>query len=223
MKRPGIFLALLILCGCHRSPPPRPPLDPGDAIAAIRTSEYVSAHVLLRDATRDLTHAAIGKPWDDVADAFERNAQKHLSRGTSTFGDSPEHKHQTSLVRTISVGELEFQLQCKIEAINQPGSLIDECDVVFDLAQSLDSSAFLDGTAVPTDTVLDDIFETERFQEHCRNHSEISYITIRFQRISHGRQQYYTKGFVVTVGFRESTDRTTASLTFRAESGLEPA
>lgn len=223
MNRHAVLFALLTIYGCHRSPPPRPPLEPMEAISAIVAKEDVSAHVLLRDATRDLSHAAIGKPWDDVAGAFESNAQKHLSHGTSKFADSPEHKHQTSLIRTISVGDLQLLLQSKISAINQPDSLVDECDVLLDLDQPLDSSAILDGTAAPTNTVLDDIFETERFLEYCRDYPEISYLSMRFIRISHGRAQYFTNGFQVMVVFRDNANNKHASLTFQAESDLEPA
>ncbi|TWT79684.1 hypothetical protein CA13_10900 [Planctomycetes bacterium CA13] len=225
MNRILLLLALLIFNGCDPSSPPpwSPNLDPAVAINAIRTSDYASAHLLLRDASRDLPHSVTGKPWDEIADVFKSNAERHLSRGTSRVGGSPEHVSQTSLIRTIAVGEFPFRLETQISAINQPDSIVAECDVSLDLTESLDTASYVDGTTLATGTILDDIFRTELLQQRCREYPEISHISIRIQRIPHGRQQYFTMGFETYVVFRDDVARTTSSLTFRVESRLEPA
>lgn len=130
--------------------------------------------------------------------------------------------HQTWLIRTVAVGALPFLLQAQILAINRPGAIVDECVVSLELAGELDSSTYNNGLQLPTGTVLDDIFKTDRFLQNCRDYPSISYISIRFQPIAHGRKAYLTQGFLVSILFQDEKTHKTASLMFQAESGLEP-
>ena len=198
-------------------------LDPTVVINTLRTAEYASPHLLLRDASRDLPHSAIGKPMSEIADVFETQAVKHLSRGTSQSGNSPEHVNQRTLLRAIDVGKLPFRLESLVSAVNQPNSVVARCDVSLEFDESLDTSTFTDAVWPSTGTALDDVFKNGLFLERCRQYPEISRISLRFESIPHARQQYITKAFVVHITFRDDVAQTTASLTFRAESRLEPA